>query len=169
MVNRVILIGNLGADPEVRRLENGAVVAKVRLATNENYKDRSGEWQTLTEWHDVVMWRTLAERAESQLKTGTQVYIEGKLTHRTWQDQDGNNRKTTEVVASYFRMVGGKRDNNSGGGGYFPSPEDEQKMGNMQRSTPETATTSQSQSDADTGNISKEPAGGNTAEDDLPF
>jgi len=169
MVNRVILIGNLGADPEVRRLENGAVVAKVRLATNENYKDRSGEWQTLTEWHDIVMWRTLAERAESQLKTGAQIYVEGKLTHRTWQDQDGNNRKTTEVVASYFRMVGGKRDNNSGGGGYFPSAEDEQKMGGMQKSNPEPATAAQP-SDTSASNTSNESAGSNdTAEDDLPF
>ena len=71
MVNRVILIGNLGRDPEVRRLENGAVVAKFSVATNENYKDRSGEWQTQTEWHDVVVWRSLAERAEQQLKKAT--------------------------------------------------------------------------------------------------
>lgn len=169
MVNRVILIGNLGADPEVRRLENGAVVAKVRLATNENYKDRSGEWQTLTEWHDIVMWRTLAERAESQLKTGAQIYVEGKLTHRTWQDQDGNNRKTTEVVASYFRMVGGKRDNNSGGG-YFPSAEDEQKMGNMQKSKPEPAAAAQPTDKGNDNTTSNEPVGGgDTAEDDLPF
>lgn len=168
MVNRVILIGNLGADPEVRRLENGAVVAKVRLATNENYKDRNGEWQTLTEWHDIVMWRSLAERAESQLNTGTQIYVEGKLTHRTWQDQDGNNRKTTEVVASYFRMVGGKRDSNSGsGGGYFPSPEDEKKTG-MAKST---ASSSAPQKESEPAQTPNEPSNGGaeTAEDDLPF
>ena len=105
MVNRVILIGNLGRDPEVRRLENGAVVAKFSVATNENYKDKSGEWQSQTEWHDVVVWRNLAERAESQLTKGAQVYVEGKLTHRSWQDKDGNNRRTTEVVASYFRAL----------------------------------------------------------------
>jgi len=126
MVNRVILIGNLGKDPEVRRLENGAVVAKFSIATNENYKDRSGEWQTLTEWHDIVVWRTLAERAESSLSKGDAVYVEGKLTHRSWQDQDGNNRRTTEVVANYFRVIN-KRDgsNSGGGGGYFPSADDE--------------------------------------------
>ena len=124
MVNRVILIGNLGRDPEVRRLENGAVVAKFSIATNENYKDKSGEWQTQTEWHDIVVWRALAERAEAQLKKGMQVYIEGKLTHRSWQDQDGNNRRTTEVVASYYRMIG-RREGSQDSGGYFPSANDE--------------------------------------------
>ena len=108
MVNRVILIGNLGKDPEVKRLENGAVVAKFSVATSENYKDKSGEWQSHTEWHDVVCWRNLAERAEQSLKKGTQVYVEGKLTHRTWKDQDGNNRRTTEIVSNYFRVVSGR-------------------------------------------------------------
>lgn len=168
MVNRVILIGNLGADPEVRRLENGAVVAKVRLATNETYKDRNGQKQTQTEWHDIVMWRSLAERAEKQLKTGAQIYVEGKLTHRTWQDQDGKNRKTTEVVASNFLMVGGKRDSNSSGGGYFPSAEDEYKTGDAK---PAAQSTASAQPAADTsGNTHNEPNGGSdTAEDDLPF
>ncbi len=169
MVNRVILIGNLGKDPEVRRLENGAVVAKLRLATNENYKDRNGEWQSLTEWHDVIMWRSLAERAESQLKTGAQIYVEGKLTHRTWQDQDGNNRKTTEVVANYFRLVGGKRDNDSSsGGGYFPSAEDEQKAasGNFGASSQnkEAKTADPAPASSPTGDNN-----GSDAEDDLPF
>ena len=108
MVNRVILIGNLGKDPEVKRLENGAVVAKFSVATSEKYKDKLGEWNTNTEWHDVVCWRNLAERAEQSLKKGTQVYVEGKLTHRTWKDQDGNNRRTTEIVSNYFRMVSGR-------------------------------------------------------------
>lgn len=168
MVNRVILIGNLGAEPEVRRLESGAVVAKIRLATNENYKDRNGEWQTSTEWHDVIMWRTLAERAESQLKTGMQIYVEGKLTHRTWQDQDGNNRKTTEVVASYFRMVGGKREGAGGSGGNFPSANDEYKSGNPQQFSSPASTTPQTTSAPEP--TTNAPAnGGDTAEDDLPF
>lgn len=154
MVNRVILIGNLGRDPEVRRLENGAVVAKFPIATNENYKDKSGAWQTQTEWHDIVVWRTLAERAESTLKKGMGVYIEGKLTHRTWQDQDGNNRRTTEVVGSYFRIIssgaGGKRDGSDAGGGYFPSEDDEMP-----------AATDNS------GSVPEEAP--NQADDDLPF
>ena len=135
MVNKVTLIGNLGRDPEIRRFENGAVVAKFSVATNENYRDKSGEWQKQTEWHDVVLWRYLAERAETTLKKGMMVYIEGKLTHRTWEDQDGNNRKTTEVVGSYFRSLE-KRNNSgngmSGGSGYFPNPDDE----SMQSSNP---------------------------------
>ncbi len=129
MVNRVILIGNLGKDPEVRRLENGAVVAKFTVATNESYKDKSGEWQQLTEWHDVVAWRSLAERAEATLKKGMPVYVEGKLTHRTWQDQDGNNRRSTEVVANYFRALAPGRREGDGGAHSFPGPEDEYPSG----------------------------------------
>lgn len=110
MVNRVILIGNLGKDPEVRRLENGAVVAKFSLATNESYKDKEGKWQTLTEWHEIVVWRQLAERAAAGLKKGMTVYLEGKLTNRTWQDADGNSRRTTEVVANYFRNLGKREE-----------------------------------------------------------
>lgn len=105
MVNRVILIGHLGKDPEIRRLESGAVVARFTVATEERYKDKEGKWQSQTEWHDVVAWRQLAERAESTLKKGMSVYIEGKLSTRSWQDQEGNNRRTTEVVASYYRVV----------------------------------------------------------------
>ena len=121
MVNRVILIGNLGRDPEVRRLENGAVVAKFPIATNENYKDSNGNWQQLTEWHDIIVWRQLAERAESSLKKGMAVYVEGKITHRKWTDKDGNNRYSTEIVSNYFRVI--NREKTSPG--YFPSANDE--------------------------------------------
>lgn len=162
MVNRVILIGNLGKDPEVRRLENGAVVAKFPVATNENYKDKSGEWQSITDWHDIVVWRSLAERAESTLTKGAQVYVEGKLSHRTWQDKDGNNRRTTEVVANYFRIIN-RRDGNGNtgsGGGYFPSPEDE--------NTPvvnEPANKPKEQAAAVEGNDNNN----GSSDDDLPF
>ena len=125
MVNRVILIGNLGRDPEVRHLESGASVAQFSIATTENYKDRAGEWQEQTEWHEIVVWRALAERAEAQLKKGYRIYLEGKLTHRSWQDQDGNNRKTTEVVGSYFRVVTKPREGGAPNSGYFPSAQDE--------------------------------------------
>jgi single-strand DNA-binding protein len=119
MVNRVTLIGNLGKDPEIRRLESGAVVAKFSLATSENYKDKEGHWQTQTEWHDVVVWRQLAERAESTLKKGMTVYVEGKLSTRTWQDQEGHNRRTTEVVGSYFRVIAKPHES---GQGHLPEP-----------------------------------------------
>ncbi len=105
MVNRVILIGNLGKDPEIRHLDNGAAVAKFTLATSESYRDKDGQWQTLTEWHDIIAWRQLAERAATSLKKGMTLYVEGKLSTRVWQDQDGNARRTTEVVANYFRVL----------------------------------------------------------------
>lgn len=114
MINKVILVGNLGADPEIRTLESGAMVARLRVATNENYQDKNGEWQTQTEWHDVIMWRNMAERAQKQLKTGAQIYIEGKLTHRLWDDQNGNKRKTTEVVANTYRLMGRREDRDNG-------------------------------------------------------
>lgn len=105
MYNKIILIGNLGRDPEIRRLESGAVVANFSLATNENYRDKAGNWQTITEWHNVVAWRNLAERAERDLKTGSMVFVEGKLTTRKWQDKDGNDRYTTEVIAAVIRPL----------------------------------------------------------------
>jgi single-strand DNA-binding protein len=107
-VNKVILIGNLGKDPEVRHLESGATVANFSLATSESYKDRnSGERKTVTEWHNIVVWRGLAEIAEKYLKKGSQVYIEGKLRTRSWDDKDGNTRYTTEVLADNMTMLGG--------------------------------------------------------------
>jgi len=105
MINKVILIGNLGRDPEVRRLESGIAVAKLAVATNESYKDKNDEWQKQTEWHTVILWRNLAERAERDLKKGSLIYVEGKLTHRKWQDKENNDRYTTEVVANTFRMM----------------------------------------------------------------
>jgi len=129
MINKVTLVGRLGGDPEVRTLESGAMVAKFGLATSENYRDKSGEWQEQTEWHDIVVWRGLAERAQEYLKKGTLVYLEGKLTHRKWQDKDGNNRKTTEVVANYFRMLSSRNANSSGGNNnYMPNEEPAQTM-----------------------------------------
>ena len=105
-VNKVILIGNLGRDPEVRHLENGAVVANFPIATSETYKDRnSGERVSQTEWHNIVVWRGLAEVAEKYLKKGNSVYIEGKLKTRNWEDKDGNKRYVTEVVCNELLML----------------------------------------------------------------
>ena len=113
-INKVILVGNLGKDPEVRYLEGGTAVANFPIATSETYKDRnSGEKKTNTEWHNIVLWRGLAEIAEKYLKKGSQVYIEGKLKTRQWQDKDGNNRYTTEIVADNLQMLGRKDDNNT--------------------------------------------------------
>ena len=110
-VNKAILIGNLGKDPEVRHLDNGVKVANFSLATTESYKDRDGNRQSQTEWHNIVLWRGLAEVAERYLKKGNSVYIEGRIKTRKWTDKDGNNRYTTEIQADNMTMLGGKKDN----------------------------------------------------------
>lgn len=105
-VNKVILIGNLGKDPEVRHLENGAVVANFSIATSEVYTDRAtGERKENTDWHDIVVWRGLAEITEKYLKKGYKVYVEGKLKKRSWQDKEGNTRYTTEVLADEMTIL----------------------------------------------------------------
>ncbi len=110
MVNKVILIGNLGRDPEVRQLESGTKIAKFSLATNENFKDRNGEWQKRTEWHNIVLWGNLAERAEKYLHKGSTIYIEGRLGTRKWKDENGHDRYTTEVTGIIYKILD-KRDN----------------------------------------------------------
>ena len=110
MINRVTLVGHLGADPEIRTLSNGTIVARLNLATSENYKDRSGQWQEETQWHTVVVWRHLAERAQQQARKGSLLYVEGKLTHRKWEDKEGNPRRTTEVVGAMFRVLDKRQD-----------------------------------------------------------
>ena len=109
-VNKVILIGNLGRDPEVRYTRDGTAVATLNIATTETWTDQSGERQDRTEWHRVVAWSKLAEIAKEYLSKGQQVYIEGKLQTRSWDDRDGNKRYTTEVKAGQMVMLGGRRD-----------------------------------------------------------
>ena len=112
-VNKVILVGNLGKDPEVRYMSNGNAVCNVTLATSESWKDKqTGEQKEKTEWHTIVFYRRLAEIAGEYLKKGSQVYIEGKLQTRKWQDKSGNDRYTTEIIASEMQMLGSR-----GGGG----------------------------------------------------
>lgn len=105
-VNKVILIGNLGADPEVRYLSNGTTVANFRMATTENFVNRSGEKTSITEWHRIVAFGKLAEICSEYLNKGKQVYIEGKIRTRSWEDKDGNRRRTTEIVATQMQMLG---------------------------------------------------------------
>lgn len=106
-VNKVILVGNLGKDPEVRYLDSGVAVANFSLATTENYKNKEGERVSQTEWHNVVLWRGLAEVAEKYLKKGSSVYVEGKIRTRKWEDKDGNTRYNTEILADNMTMLGG--------------------------------------------------------------
>ena len=110
-VNKVILVGNLGKDPEVRYMQGGVGVANFTLATNESYKDKTGNKVEQTEWHNIVMWRGLAEIAEKFLKKGMQVYIEGKLRSRNWSDKEGIKHYMTEVVADNMVILGRKETN----------------------------------------------------------
>src|SRR5690606_19383361 len=121
MLNKIMLIGNLGNDPEIRHLEGNVTVARFSIATNENYRDKNGDWQTSTEWHTVVAWRALAERVEKQLKKGTLIFVEGKLTHRKYQDKDNNDRYVTEVVANTIRILEKREGRGSGEDGDYTS------------------------------------------------
>ena len=107
-VNKVILVGNLGKDPEVRYLDSGVAVANFSLATTENYKNKEGERVSQTEWHNIVLWRGLAEVAEKWLKKGSSVYVEGKIRTRKWEDKEGNTRYSTEILGDNMTMLGGK-------------------------------------------------------------
>jgi single-strand DNA-binding protein len=117
-VNKVILVGNLGADPEARSLNNGGEVVNMRIATSENWKDRDGNRQERTEWHNVVIFNeNLGKVAKSYLRKGSKVYIEGQIQTRKWTDKDGNDRYTTEIVLQKFRGELQLLDSRDGGGG----------------------------------------------------
>jgi len=150
-VNKVIILGNLGGDPEVRSLESGVKVATLNIATTEYYKDKNGERQGHTEWHRVVLWRRLAEVAESYLKKGSQVYIEGRLTTRSYEDQDGKTRYVTEIVGRELNMLGRKGDNEE----YNPSNETSKKESSKIENPVEVKSEKPDNDDAD--------------KDDLPF
>jgi len=117
-INKVILIGNLGADPETRAMPSGMTVANIRVATSENWKDKqSGENKERTEWHSVAMFGRLGEIAGEYLKKGSKVYIEGSLRTRKWQDKSGNDRYTTEIIANEMQMLDSRSGGGMGGGG----------------------------------------------------
>jgi len=117
-VNKVIIVGNLGGDPETRYMPSGAAVTNLTVATNESWKDKqTGEQKERTEWHKVAMFNRLAEIAAEYLRKGSQVYIEGKLRTRKWQDQNGQDRWTTEIIADEMQMLGGRGAGGGGGGG----------------------------------------------------
>jgi single-strand DNA-binding protein len=140
-VNKVILVGNAGKDPVLRHLENGTATCSFTLATNEVYTNKNGEKVTNTEWHNIVLWRAQAEFAEKYIKKGTQMYIEGKIRSRSWDDKDGNKRYITEIVGDSIQLLGRKPDDN------HPSAAQETKPSQDTESFP----------------VANEPA------DDLPF
>jgi single-strand DNA-binding protein len=119
-INKVILVGNLGSDPELRTTPNGTPVCEFRVATNESWKGKDGQTQDRTEWHRIVVWGRLGENCSKYLSKGRQVYLEGRLQTRSWEDKDGNKRYTTEIVARDVQFLGG---GGQGGGGQSGSSE----------------------------------------------
>jgi single-strand DNA-binding protein len=109
--NKVILIGNAGKDPEIHHLDTGIAVVTISVVTTERVKERNGEWREISEWHNVVFWRSLAESVEKYVRKGTQIFIEGKLRTRSWEDQNGQKKYITEIVAETLKVLS-RRDNN---------------------------------------------------------
>jgi len=124
-INKVILVGNLGKDPEIRNLDSGVKVASFSLATTEFYKDKEGNRADHTEWHNIVLWRGLADVAESYLKKGSQIYLEGRIRTRQWEDKDGNKRYTTDILGDNLMMLGRREDTGSKTGRYSDAKESE--------------------------------------------
>ena len=158
-INKVILIGNLGADPETRAMPSGTTVANLRVATSESWRDKqSGEQQERTEWHRVALFGRLAEIAAEYLKKGSQVYIEGSLRTRKWQDKQGNERYSTEIIGNELQMLGGRGGGGGGGGagaergGAAPAYAEESHGGG-----------------GGTGGGSPAPSRGEEFDDDIPF
>jgi len=120
-VNKVILVGRLGRDPETRYTGGGQAVANFSVATDETYRDKNGERQKRTEWHKIVVWGKQAEIAQQYLKKGSLIFIEGRIQSREWQDKEGQKRTSFEIVATNFRMLGGRGDGAAGGSGFAGS------------------------------------------------
>ena len=164
-VNKVILIGNLGQDPELRYTGSGTAVCNLRLATNESYKDSNGELVEKTEWHSIVAWARLAEICGEYLKKGSQVYFEGSLQTRQWEDRDGNTRYTTEVKAREMMMLDSR---GGGGGGSYDS------SGGFNQDRGGSGSYDQSRGGGGRQQRQPQPAGGSNndpfgPDDDLPF
>ena len=147
-VNKVILVGNVGRDPELRYTQGGQPVASFSVATNERFKDRDGNWKDRTEWHRIVAWARLAEICGEYLRKGSQVYIEGRIQTRDWEDKEGNKRQTTEVVALSMQMLGRRGE----GGGPMGGGSDDQSRGGGDESFSQSP-----------------PSGGGAADDEIPF
>ena len=135
-VNKVILVGNLGNDPEVRYMPNGEAVANLSIATSESWKDKQGQLQERTEWHKLTAYRKLAEIIGEYVKKGSRLYVEGKLQTRKWQDQQGNDRYTTEVIISEMQMLGGNENKGAGSAQQQSQPAPKQPKPQQQAQKP---------------------------------
>ncbi len=173
-VNKVILVGNLGADPEVRYLPSGDAVANIRLATTDRYKEKaSGEMKEMTEWHRVSFFGRLAEIVSEYLKKGSSVYIEGRIRTRKWQAQDGTDRYSTEIVADQMQMLGGRGGAGGGGGddGSYSRGEPVERSGGGGRAAGGGGASAGGARSGGASNRPSAPAGGGFDEmdDDIPF
>jgi len=165
-VNKVILVGNVGKDPETRYLDENTAVCKFSFATSEVYRNKEGEKITQTEWHNIVLWRGLAQVAEKYVKKGSQLFIEGRIRSRSYDDKDGNKRYITEIVGDNMQMLGRKSDNNQSG----DQNNDYQKQQGQATEKPQEQTQAPATPPSDAANTDKgsfPEAGGET--DDLPF
>jgi len=189
-VNKVILVGNVGKDPETRYLDENTAITKFPMATSETYRNRNGERVTTTEWHNVVLWRGLAQVAEKYVKKGTQIYIEGRIKTRSYDDADGNRKYITEIVGDQMQLLGKRpEDSQDGGSGAYGgaaaagnqgsatnqgpsgdggSSRDAGAFGNA-GSTPDSGSSGDAGSSGDTGDSDDPFAGGADEADDLPF
>ena len=149
-LNKVILIGNLGADPEIREMPDGTKMAKFSIATSERYTNKAGEKISNTEWHNIVLWRGIAEVAEKYLSKGDSVCIEGKLKTRSWEDESGNKKYATDVQGDSMTMLGSKKDSENSNMGYTPPP-------------------TQNNNRTDENVMSSDPKEQTNSVDDLPF
>ncbi len=162
-VNKVILVGNVGKDPEVRYIDTNVPVARFPFATSETYRSRDGERITTTEWHNVVLWRGLAEVAEKFVRKGSQLFIEGKIRTRSYDDRDGNKRYITEIITDNMQMLGKRSDNQSGN-----EQNDSTAAGRSNKDN--SSGNDQGQESGNPFDKGEEPADNNTDEtDDLPF
>lgn len=178
-VNKVILVGNVGKDPETRYLDEGTAISKFPMATSETYKNKAGERVSNTEWHNVVLWRGLAQVAEKYVKKGTQIYIEGRIKTRSYDDQDGNKKYITEIVGDQMQMLSRKPDESGEQGGQsFQGNQGNQGGNQTSQGTPQQGAPQQGASQgsapaggtSDPGTGQEDPFGnGDNGPDDLPF
>jgi single-strand DNA-binding protein len=165
-LNKVFLIGNVGQDPEIRTTESGATVAQFTLATTERYKNRNGELRENTEWHNIVCWRNLADVAGNYVKKGSLLYVEGKLTSRSWEDQNGQKHWRTEVVADNFQLLG-KRERQEAP--LPPEPEERAPRGGVSITEAAAHVAAMQQKKAKAAKAEAQQAAEDDGSDDLPF
>ena len=175
-VNKVILVGNVGKDPETRYLDESTAITKFPMATSETYKNKAGERVSTTEWHNVVLWRGLAQVAEKYVKKGTQIYIEGRIKTRSYDDAEGNKKYITEIVGDQMQLLGRKPDDSEGGQPVQSQPTQQnqaaaQSQPAQQNQAPvQNQKPAQDQAPAQEGATTDDPFdGGDNGPDDLPF